>query len=120
MADKRVLVVDDEVDVQEVVHFALELEGYAVEAAGNGLEALEAIERDAPGLVLLDMRMPVMDGQEFARQCRRRYGDGIPIVVMTAAADAPDRAREMGACGWLGKPFDLDALISLVRRHLKG
>lgn len=115
---KTILVVDDEPDIQEVARIALEMEDYRVEMAANGLEALEMIAVSMPDLVLLDVKMPVMDGWAFAREFQVRYDHRVPIIVMTAAADARMRAREMGATGWIGKPFDLDELVEAVGRHL--
>ncbi|MGZ8512376.1 MAG: response regulator transcription factor, partial [Candidatus Limnocylindria bacterium] len=84
MRDIRVLVVDDEPQIRATVAEMLEIEGYSVEEAANGADALRAIERQAPDLILLDMRMPVLDGWAFAAELNRRQVE-IPIVVMTAA-----------------------------------
>jgi CheY-like chemotaxis protein len=64
------------------------------------------------------MRMPGMNGWEFAREFRTRHGRGCPIVVVTAAENARQRAEEIGAEGWLAKPFDLRDVISEVERHI--
>jgi CheY-like chemotaxis protein len=71
-----------------------------------------------PGMILLDMRMPVMNGWEFAREFRTRYENPCPIVVVTAAENARARAEEIGADGWLAKPFDLQDVLDTVARHL--
>jgi CheY-like chemotaxis protein len=71
-----------------------------------------------PGLILLDMRMPVMNGWEFAREYRARHGRAAPIVVVTAAEDARARAQEIGADAWLEKPFDLDDVVRMVAQFL--
>ena len=113
-----VLVVEDEADLLELLSTLLELEGYEVMRAANGAEALEAVEARLPALVLLDMKMPVMDGAQFARLFRARHGDAVPIVVMTAADDAQRRSSEIGAVACLGKPFELDAFLVLVERLL--
>ncbi|HEV2126402.1 MAG TPA: response regulator, partial [Chloroflexota bacterium] len=89
--------------------------GYPVTTAGNGIEALAAVEREHPSLILLDMRMPVLDGWGFARQLRAR-GVHLPILVMTAAQDAGSWAEEIGAEGYLAKPFDLLDLLDEVAR----
>ena len=111
----RVLVVDDDEVILAAVSGILGQEGYRVETATNGSEALEAIERTHPALVLLDMRMPILDGWAFARVLRERDID-IRIVVMTAAQDARRWAEEIGANAFLAKPFDLDDLIAIVER----
>jgi CheY-like chemotaxis protein len=115
---KKVLVVEDDEDLVLLISMLLSSDGYRVETAGNGREALERVERELPDLILLDMKMPVMSGPEFAREFKARYNTRAPIVVVTAAADARQRAAEVKADGWVGKPFDPDALLATVRRHL--
>jgi CheY-like chemotaxis protein len=115
MADARILVVDDEADIRETVSEMLDLEGYAVETAANGEEALRAVERGHPDVVLLDMRMPVLDGWGFAGAVRAR-GMAVKIVVMTAARDAERWATEIAANGYLAKPFGFDDLVSTIEQ----
>jgi CheY-like chemotaxis protein len=115
-----VLVVDDNDDIREVLAMALEVEGYAVSHAANGRVALEVVARGMPALILLDMKMPVMDGWEFAAEVRRRYAVCAPIVVISAAADARRRAAEIGAQAWVGKPFDLTQFLAIVKNVLLG
>ena len=67
-----------------------------------------------PDLILLDMKMPVMNGWVFAKEYHRRYDKGAPIIVVTAADDARQRAIETGAVGWISKPFDADDLLRAV------
>ena len=112
-----ILVVDDDPIILDTVADALSLEGFAVLTATNGAEALEALARDArpPQLVLLDMRMPVLDGWGFMQAVRAR-GMRLSVVVMTAAEDARRWAREIGATGVLAKPFELDQLMAAVHR----
>jgi two-component system response regulator MprA len=112
-----ILVVDDEPDVLDVVVMMLESEGYEVRAAPDGVEALDILERDKPGVVLLDMRMPRMDGWAFARAARERNIE-VPIIVMTAAQDARRWAEEIDAAAYLGKPFQLEELVETVRAVL--
>ncbi|MBA2449972.1 MAG: response regulator [Chloroflexi bacterium] len=116
MSTPRILVVDDDEGIGEFVGLALSDEGYEVATALHGAVALEVIGRQAPDVILLDMRMPIMDGWEFARRYRERPGPHAPIVVMTAARDAATRASEIEADGVLAKPFDLDALLEIVAR----
>jgi urea transport system substrate-binding protein len=110
-----VLVVDDDEGILFTIAQALELDGYQVKTAMNGAQALSAVERSRPDLVLLDMRMPVMDGWAFTAAVRAR-GLDFKIVVMTATPDVRRWADEVHADGFLGKPFDLDALLDLVQR----
>jgi two-component system, chemotaxis family, chemotaxis protein CheY len=110
-----ILIVDDDQTILNTVREILHLEGYPVTTASNGAEALKVIEREHPSLVLLDMRMPVLDGWGFAKKVRER-GLDVPILVMTAAQDARVWADEIGAEGYLAKPFDLMELLDSVAR----
>lgn len=112
---RPILVVDDDPAILATVSEALDLEGFPVVTATNGAEALAAVDRNQPSLVLLDMRMPVLDGWGFMRAVRER-GLTLTVVVMTAAADARRWGREIGAQGVLAKPFDLDELMRAVQR----
>lgn len=116
--DRYVLVVDDEPDIAESIQLILELDGYAVETAANGAEALAAIDRGRPALILLDMLMPIMNGWQFAAELADRSARRPPIVVITAAEDARARADEIGADDHLKKPFDVAALRAKVREHV--
>jgi two-component system, chemotaxis family, chemotaxis protein CheY len=111
--NRLVLVVDDDALIRDMVSDILQYEGLSVETASNGHEALEVFYRTHPAVVLLDMRMPVMDGWGFARELRRR-GEDTHLVVMTAAHDARRWANEVDAHGCLPKPFEIDDLLSAV------
>ena len=78
---KEVLVVDDDVDMADAMQLVLDAAGYETRSAGNGEQALEAVEEKMPSLILLDMFMPIMDGWQCARALRERYGHTVPIVV---------------------------------------
>jgi CheY-like chemotaxis protein len=110
-----VLVVDDDTSILDTVSSILAGEGYEVVSASSGQEALDAVARKVPLLILLDMRMPVMDGWAVARALRGQ-GISVPIVVMTAADSAQRWAAEVGAEGYLAKPFGLDELLATVER----
>ena len=114
-----VLVVDDDPDILEALSEILEAEGYSVARARNGHDALERLT-PPPRLVLLDLMMPVMDGWEFARRLRQR-GDAaskVPIIVLSADRNVSAKAREIGAVGYLAKPFELGDLLQLVRQTM--
>ncbi|MDP8910395.1 MAG: response regulator [Chloroflexota bacterium] len=112
--DKVILVVDDDPDVRSMVSWALADEGYSVVEAGNGCEALNAVQRAAPDAILLDLQMPVMDGWAFVRECRAdQLCDGVPIVVMSAGQRVGE-AVKLGARDFVAKPFDVDVLLSKV------
>ena len=115
MSEAPILVVDDDPTILATVSEALDFEGFPVMTATNGAEALELVDRNWPSLVLLDMRMPVLDGWGFMRAVRER-GLNLTVVVMTAAADARRWAREIDAQGVLAKPFELDDLLGAVMR----
>lgn len=113
MNDGSILVVDDDPLILETVAEALEFEGHSVRRAANGAEALGEVERSLPALILLDMRMPVLDGWGFARELGLREIK-VPILVMTAARDAHEWAAQIGADGAVAKPFDLPDLLEAV------
>ena len=117
MPHEAILVIDDDPAILATVADILREEGYQVHTASNGAEGLQVLEQVLPQLVLLDMRMPVLDGWAFARTLQQR-GLALPIVVMTAAQDARRWALEIRADGYLAKPFDLFGLISIVEQTL--
>jgi CheY-like chemotaxis protein len=112
-----VLVVEDDPDLLSLVELILRDAGYRVATASHGRAALARVAEEMPALILLDMRMPVMNGWEFAREFRALYGRAAPIVVVTAAENARARADEIGADGWLAKPFDLEDVLRAAERH---
>jgi CheY-like chemotaxis protein len=113
-----ILVVEDDQETRDFLALVLEAEGYAVRTAHHGAMALELIQQQAPQLILLDMRMPVMDGWGFVRAYRSQLGPHAPIIVQTAARDAEQTAREVEADAFLGKPFNLEDLLAVVRKTL--
>ena len=113
----RVLVVDDEQGIRTALNIILQVEGYEVAAATNGREALEKIETDRPDVVLLDLRMPVMDGYQCYERVRSVAPD-LPVVFMTAGWKAPTEAERHHAAGCLPKPFDVDCVLETVARFV--
>jgi DNA-binding response OmpR family regulator len=113
-----VLVVEDDQDLSALLELVLTDAGYRVRLAADGRAALALVEQEMPGVILLDMRMPVMNGWEFAREFRARHDRACPLVVVTAAENARLRAEEIGAEGWLSKPFDLEDVLSMVERQI--
>ncbi len=116
---RPILVVDDDPAIRELIEQALGDEGYAVLTAEHGAAALQIVASTTPAVILLDMRMPVMDGWTFARHYRAAYQPAAPIVVCTAARDAGERAAQIGADGTLAKPFRLDDLLDTVERFVR-
>jgi CheY-like chemotaxis protein len=112
-----VLVVDDDPDVCETLQTVLEVSGYRVAAAANGLEALETLRSGPrPCLVLLDLMMPVMNGLEFRAEQRNDPAiAAVPVVVVSGDHHVAEKATEMGLEG-LAKPIDIDDLLQLVAR----
>ena len=111
----RILVVDDDPDLREFLQLMLTSMGFEVTSAANGREALDVMDGHDPDLILLDMKMPVMNGWEFCRAVDGRDACP-PIVVLTAAPDPAALAAEAHADGWLGKPFEYEELEMAVRR----
>ena len=113
---RTVLVVDDDVDTRAALRLVLEDEGFRVESAGDGLTALQKIRDQAPDLVVLDLHMPRMGGEDFLDQWRRGVeAAGVPVIVITAISRGVG-PENLGVDALLTKPFDLDALVRLVRR----
>jgi CheY-like chemotaxis protein len=111
-----VLVVEDDADLLGLMEMILSEAGHAVRTAADGRQALTRVAEQMPGVILLDMRMPVMNGWEFTREFRAQYGHAAPIVVVTAAENAQARAAEIGAEAWLAKPFEIDDVLLIVGR----
>jgi DNA-binding response OmpR family regulator len=118
MADAYVLVVDDDPAIRGLVADALRSEGYTVDLAAHGREALEAMRARKPATIVLDLMMPVMDGFSFIEACHKeQLCTGVPIVVISAVQDALKRIEEVEVHACIAKPFDLDDLVRLVGRY---
>jgi len=114
--ESYVLVVDDDPSIRSLLTEVLELAEYDVQAASNGVEALRAIDRRCPSVMVLDMQMPVLDGWGVARALRE-HGQRVPTVVITASAsDAHQWCKDIAADASLGKPFELEDLLRAVAR----
>ncbi|HET8651339.1 MAG TPA: response regulator transcription factor [Gaiellaceae bacterium] len=117
----KVLVVDDERAVRDSLRRALELEGYEVDLAVDGGDALQRLEANGqPDAVVLDVLMPGVDGLEVCRQLRRK-GNGVPILMLTARTEVEDRVAglDAGADDYLPKPFALEELLARLRALLR-
>lgn len=112
---RPVLIVDDEAAIRATLVDILTGHGYPVRTAGNGAEALQIIGNVLPAVVLLDMRMPVMDGWAFAKELKER-GIKVPLVVMAPNDSVARWCMEVGGVEPLGKPFDMRHLLHAVER----
>jgi two-component system chemotaxis response regulator CheY len=117
-SSRTVLVVDDDPGVLEVLELALSAEGYQVVLARNGREALERAAARRPNVMLVDLMMPIMDGWQFVRECRKiqSYGQ-TPVIILSAARNVNEAARDLGVQAVVSKPFNLDDLLNLVASH---
>jgi CheY-like chemotaxis protein len=115
---ESVLVVDDDEDLVALETEMLESAGYDVKTARDGCEALDRVAEEMPGLIFLDLRMPRMNGFEFAREFQVRYGRACPIVVVTADENALLRARQLGADACFAKPFEVDDFLAVAAKFL--
>jgi DNA-binding NarL/FixJ family response regulator len=112
----RVLVVEDDATIRGAIRTALEEDGLDIVETSDGLEALAECRRRAPGVVILDLGLPRMSGQDFVAAYRNLGVKPAPIVVLSARPDARQVARALGAAAFLPKPFSLDRLSQVVRR----
>lgn len=116
----RILVVDDEQSITDLVAMALRYEGFAPEVARNGREALDAVAAEPPDLVILDVMMPGIDGFEVARRLRAG-STGVPILFLTARDSTDDKVRglTLGGDDYLTKPFSVEELVARIRAILR-
>ena len=113
---KRVLVIDDSAVILNLVQLMLELEGYEVLTATDGLVALELLESTIPDLILLDLLMPTMSGYEFIQELQqhRKHLLSIPIVLLTTKRQTQEELEQLGIAHYLQKPFRRSELLSML------
>ncbi len=122
MTSSKILVVDDETYIVELVKFNLEKEGYRVIVAHDGISALEMVKSDLPDLILLDIMLPRMDGLEVCRTLKQDLEyNSIPIIMLTAKGDEFDTVLglEMGADDYIKKPFSPREMVARVKARLR-
>lgn len=117
--EKKVLVVEDEKPIADILQFNLEKEGYRVAVAYDGEEALEKVKEETPDLVLLDLMLPKKDGMEVCREIRKEHY--MPIIMLTAKDSEIDKVLglELGADDYVTKPFSTRELIARVKANLR-
>jgi DNA-binding response OmpR family regulator len=121
MSLKKILIVDDEVDLVETVRFPLEMEGFNVLVSYNGEDALNQARKEKPDLIILDLMLPKLDGYKVCRLLKfdEKYKH-IPILMLTARTQEKDKimGMETGADEYITKPFEMDDLMERVKSHL--
>jgi DNA-binding response OmpR family regulator len=119
VAGERILVVDDEAGIRDLVRTYLRNEGFDVDEAADGDEAIDRFTRHAPELIVLDLRLPTMDGFDVLREVRRT--SRVPVIVLSARAEETDKlvGLELGADDYLTKPFSPRELVARVRAVLR-
>lgn len=115
-ARPRVLVIDDDDAVCELLREALSEGGYAVATVPHGAAALELVKHHQPAVILLDLRMPIMDGWSFAEQYRRAAKPAASLILLSALKDIEGSAKRLGAAAFIQKPFDLDEVVETIER----
>jgi len=115
----KILIVDDDAHIREVLSFALDAAGYTVVEAANGVEAVECFQQQQPSLVILDIMMPEMDGTEVCRRLRQQ--SMVPIIFLTSKDEEIDRVvgLELGADDYVSKPFSPRELVARVKANLR-
>src|SRR4030043_1779245 len=121
MEKRKILLVDDEVDLVKTIKFSLELEGYKVLVSYNGEDALNQSRKENPDLILLDIMLPKLDGYKVCRLLKfDEQHKHIPILMMTAKTQEKDKlmGKETGANEYITKPFDMEELMEKVKTYL--
>jgi two-component system, OmpR family, alkaline phosphatase synthesis response regulator PhoP len=120
---KKILIVDDEQDIREVIKKKLEENKFSVRTAANGEEALVICKSDKPDLVILDIAMPLMDGYQVCENLRKdKTTQDIPVLFLTSKDLSPEsileHSRDLGACGYLPKPSSIGVLLEKIKEIL--
>jgi CheY-like chemotaxis protein len=118
---KKILVIEDDISIRELLAELLESEGYAVISASNGAEGIKVLEAGHdPNLILVDLMMPIMDGYAFRiEQMKNPEWSKIPTVVMSAEANAKDKLKSYNVTAFLSKPVELDVILNTVAENIK-
>lgn len=122
MAEEKILIVDDEEHIRELIKFNLDKNGYRTICADNGLDALKMVKDENPQLILLDVMLPVMDGYDVCKEIRRDNSiSSTPIIMITAKGEEFDKVLglELGADDYMTKPFSIRELVARVKAILR-
>lgn len=119
MSDK-ILIVDDQYGIRILLNEVFQKEGYTTFQAANGYQAIDIVEKHSPDLVLLDMKIPGMDGIEILKRLKA-INQEIRVIIMTAYGelDMIQEAKDLGAITHFAKPFDIDEIRAAVKKHVK-
>jgi len=117
--ERRVLVVEDAAPIRDLLHDVLTSSGYLVTLAHHGAHGLQQITTAPPCVILLDLDMPWMDGQNFVRAYRQTSPPHAFIILMTTSRDGAHHAAALQVAGHLRKPFELDDLLDMVDHHVR-
>lgn len=117
-SNSAVLLVEDDTAIRGVLQLLLEDEGLVVQPVADGFQALAWAESNRPALVILDLGLPLLDGVSVATALRARYGERLPIIVVSADYRAAEKTEHLKPSGLLRKPFDVDMLVGAVQREL--
>jgi CheY-like chemotaxis protein len=115
----RVLIVEDDAGIREFLAEVLDDEGLTVVTAENGSDAIAWVKRHRPALVILDLQLPAIHGDQVLQVLRALYGDEVPIITMTALERSTATMRRIGASAHLRKPFQIEDMLSAVHAHIE-
>lgn len=119
---EQILIIEDEPDIAKTIRYSLEEEGYDISVAGSGEEGLEKARRHNPNLIILDLKLPELPGEEVCREIRKDKNTAkTPIIMLTAKDSDADRiiGKVLGADHYMTKPFDLGQLSAKIKELLK-
>ncbi|MES2266997.1 MAG: response regulator [Bacteroidota bacterium] len=117
MSDKKILICDDDEGILDMLEFILTESGYQTITIKNSLHIYEEIKNEQPDLILLDLWMPVLSGDQVLRNLRNDPDTrNLPVIVISASREGERIANEAGASGFIAKPFDLDQLVGRVQK----
>ena len=112
-----IMIIEDDADIRELMKIVLEADGYSVDVAGDGIDAFDHLKAGTkPTLILLDLMMPRMDGEQFMKEVRSTRFSKIPVVIISGHCLGPKKARELEAASCLTKPVEFSELLKTVRR----